>query len=338
MAATHHTLILTQAQIATLATPRDYLAAVEQAFRELANGEVDSLPVGHVPGTGGAFHLKAAVSARSPRRAVIKVNGNFPGNPQRNALPTIQGFVALVDAEDGRLLALMDSIELTARRTAAASALAARHLARRDARRLAFVGCGTQARHHLEALLALDEFAFREMRCYDPLGDCAESLRARGAAAGLVAIVADSVADACRDADVILTSTPSTQPILEPGMVAPGTCLLAVGADNPSKCELAPALLAQSRVVPDIAAQSIAMGDLRAAIAAGAMSAADIHAELAQLVAGTRPGRTRAEETFVFDSTGTAIEDLAAATMLHARAETATAGLLLPLNDTTPSP
>jgi alanine dehydrogenase len=80
------------------------------------------------------------------------------------------------------------------------------------------------------------------------------------------------------------------------------------------------------------------MGDLRAAIAAGAMSSADIHAELAQLVAGTRPGRTHAEETFVFDSTGTAIEDLGAATMLYARAESAHAGLHLALNDPTPLP
>lgn len=332
MAAPHQTVILSQAQIAALASPRDYIAAVEGAFRSLAAGDVVSLPVGHVPGVEGGFHLKAAVSSLEPRRAVIKINGNFPGNPQRFDLPTIQGCVVLSDATNGRLLAVMDTIELTAQRTAAASAVAARHLARRDARRLAFIGCGTQARYHLAALLALDEFALREVRCFDSDAASAESLRVRAEATDLVARVTDSVAAACCDADLIVTCTPSQQAIVEREMVAPGCFIAAVGADNPSKCEIAPTLMARARVVPDIAAQAAAMGDLRAAIDAGLMSAHGIHAELAQIVGGYRSGRTRAEEIFVFDSTGTAIEDLAAATMIYERACRDPAALRLCLN------
>src|SRR5687767_6239913 len=143
-------LVLSQRAIAGLAGPVDYIRAVEAAFLALATGEVESMPVGHVPGTNGGFHIKAAVSHGERSLVVIKVNGNFPGNPVLNGLPTIQGALLLSDADDGRLLAVMDTIEITARRTAAASAVAAKYLAQRDATTLAFVGCGLQASHHLD--------------------------------------------------------------------------------------------------------------------------------------------------------------------------------------------
>src|SRR5262245_55304653 len=146
------TLLLSGSYIAGLAGPAAYLAAVEAAFLALARGDLESPPVGHVPARDGTFHIKAAARRGPSARAVIKVNGNFPGNPARNGLPTIQGFIALLDAECGRVLALMDSAEITARRTAAASALAARLLARPQSTRIALIGCGRQARAHLEAL------------------------------------------------------------------------------------------------------------------------------------------------------------------------------------------
>ncbi|HVF35359.1 MAG TPA: ornithine cyclodeaminase family protein [Candidatus Saccharimonadia bacterium] len=325
-------LVLSRREVVALATARDYLEAVEGAFRALAAGEVESLPVGHVPGVGGAFHIKAAVAAVGTQRAVIKINGNFPGNPAAFGLPTIQGCVVLVDAHDGRLLALIDTIELTAQRTAAASALAARTLARGDAGTLALVGCGTQARCHLAALLSLGTLPLRKLRCFDRDADAARALAALGEAAGLDASVSSSPAEACRGALLVVTSTPSPAPVLDRDAVAPGAFIAAVGADNPGKCELAPALMARARVVPDIAAQAVVMGDLRSAIAAGAMAAGDIHGELAQLVSGRVVGRTRDDEIFVFDSTGTAIEDLAAATMLYERARGSGVGIWIDLN------
>src|SRR4029453_17238161 len=123
--------------------------------------------VGHVPGVGGMFHIKAAQRAGSPALEVIKVNGNFPGNRAQHDLPTIQGFVALLDAERGCVLALMDSIEITARRTAAATALAAKYLAKPGSRSLAMIGCGVQAVYHVEALrdvAAIEAVAFCDPR------------------------------------------------------------------------------------------------------------------------------------------------------------------------------
>lgn len=314
------TLILSRSYIENLATPADYFRAVEQAFRDLAAGTTQSLPVGHVPAPDGAFHVKAARSARARPLVAIKINGNFPGNPQRNGLPTIQGCVALADAGNGRLLALMDSIEITARRTAAASAVAASHLARADSTTLALIGCGTQARHHLAALLALERLRPRRVTCFDADADRAANLASMAAEHGLGAALARTAAEACRDADIVVTTTPAAAPILMNADISAGCFIAAVGADNPSKCELAPALMARARVVPDILDQAATMGDLRCALAAGAMRREDVHAELAQVVSGARSGRTSADEVFVFDSTGTAIEDLAAAAMLYDRA------------------
>ena len=320
------TLILTRADIAGRVAPRAYIDAVEDAFRALAAGSVASLAGGHVPGERGAFHIKSAVAHDGTRRAAIKINGNFPGNPGSNGMPTIQGCIVLVDATNGRVLAIMDSIEITAQRTAAASAVAARHLARRDAATLAFIGCGVQAHCHLDCLLALPQFAFRAVRVFDLDGACAARLREHALGHGLDADVSPSVAAACASADVIVTCTPSAEPIIHADDVRPGTFVAAVGADNPHKNEIAATLMARARVVPDITAQAAAMGDLRAAIAGGAMTLDAVHAELSAVVSAARPGRTRDDEIFVFDSTGTAIEDLAAANLIYdsARADRAT--------------
>ncbi|MCK9368324.1 MAG: ornithine cyclodeaminase family protein [Metallibacterium scheffleri] len=326
------TLVLSRAYVAGCAQPSDYIRAIESAFLALANGDLQSLPVGHIPAPGGGFHIKAAVSAHGERRAAIKINGNFPDNPGLRGLPTIQGCIVLTDAADGRLLAVVDTIEITAQRTAAASAVAARHLARRDAATIAFIGCGFQSRYHLEALLALGEFTFRAARCFDHDPTRAEQLRLLGIGHGLDALVASSPGDACRNADVIVTCTPAKLPVIGPKDIKPGAFIAAVGADSPAKSEIAPELMAIARVVPDITAQAAAMGDLRAAIQAGSMRASDVHAELAQVVSSARPGRVREADIFVFDSTGTAIQDLAAAAMIYDRACVDPAALRIDLN------
>jgi ornithine cyclodeaminase/alanine dehydrogenase-like protein (mu-crystallin family) len=123
-----------------------YLAAVEAGFRSLASGDASVPMPMHIPVQGGGFHAKGALVVLDRAYVAVKVNGNFPGNPERNGLPTIQGALLLCDAADGSLLAVMDSIEITSKRTAAASALAARYLARGDAKSVAICGCGEQGR------------------------------------------------------------------------------------------------------------------------------------------------------------------------------------------------
>ncbi|MGQ0799971.1 MAG: ornithine cyclodeaminase family protein [Pseudomarimonas sp.] len=332
IASAHSTLILSRAEVAALAGPADYLAAMETAFKALAAGTWRAAAVGHIPAFNGAFHIKSALACDLPAVVAIKINGNFPNNAARAGLPTIQGCLLLADANDGRVLALMDSIEITARRTAAATALAARHLARKDATVLAMVGCGVQARHHLEAMLALPDFAFSTLRLFDPRTEASAALARAGKNAGLSVMVAATAAAAAHSAQIVVLTTTSTESLLHAQDVQPGMFIAAVGADSPSKSELSPALMARARVVPDVLAQAAEMGDLRLAIAAGAMSIIDIHGELAEVVAGGIPGRQNDEQIFVFDSTGTAIEDVAAASMLYGLARERGAGLSIDFN------
>jgi alanine dehydrogenase len=308
------TLVLTRNFIAARVPSSAYVAAVHRAFGQLADGRIQVPPVGHAPGFDGTFHVKAATGLEPPRRVAIKLNANFPANPSRHGLPTIQGVIALFDADNGRVLALMDSVEVTAQRTAAASVVAARLLARPQAQRLALIGCGTQARYHLAALL--DAFPIRSVACHDIRTHAADCLAAHASALGLEAQVAVSTRAAAQGADIVVTCSASQTPILLRDDVGPGCFVAAVGADSPNKHEIAPELLRRARVVPDGLAQALVMGDLHHAVEAGVMHAQDVHGELAGLVAGRVPGRTRDEQIFVFDSTGTAIADLAAANVI----------------------
>jgi alanine dehydrogenase len=314
-------LLLSRTAISQLATTRDYLDSMRTAFADLAQGRVDVPAVAHVPGVGGMFHIKSAQRAGARALAVIKVNGNFPDNGSRHDLPTIQGFVALLDAERGCVLALMDSIEITARRTAAATALAAKYLARPESRIVAMIGCGAQARHHVEALrdvMPIDVVVF----C-DPRDDAADAFGAQMREMGVETRRVSDARTAARGADVVVTVTTSTRPVLGLADVEPGTFVAGVGADNPSKHELATDLMQASCVIVDSLAQASIMGDLHHAIEAGVMRAMDVQGELAELVAGRLAGRTSDGERWVFDSTGLAIQDLAAAAMIYERARAA---------------
>lgn len=311
-------LLLSQADIAQLMTPTDYIAAVESGFRLSKQGLVRSPAPMHIHGVGGAFHAKGAVLMGDRKLAAVKLNGNFPGNPARG-LPTIRGVIMLSDAETGEVLALMDSIEITLRRTAAASALAAKHLARKDAKSFAIVGCGAQARPQAEALAEVVPFERGWVWDIDSAkaAACAVEL---SRALGVRVEVAASLSHATRASDVIVTSTTARAPFLGPEEVSPGAFIAAVGADNPEKSEIAPALMKIATVVADVIEQCVVMGDLRHAIAAGAMTATDVHADLGDVVTGAKPGRTRTDEIIVFDSTGTAIQDVASAALAYERA------------------
>jgi ornithine cyclodeaminase/alanine dehydrogenase-like protein (mu-crystallin family) len=316
-------LLLSRGEIADLLDPADYLGAVEAAFR--ASRDAPAPPPMHIAGLNGAFHAKGAALWGERKRVALKLNGNFPSNPLRG-LPTIQGVIVLCDAENGAVLAVMDSIEITLKRTAAATALAARHLARPEAAKLATCGCGAQARAHLEALAPLFRFARGTAWDKDRAKAAAFAAEAR-ARFGFAFDVAGDLHDATLGADIVVTCTTARAPFLGEAGVSPGAFIAAVGADNAEKSEIAPALMARAKVVVDVLAQCAVIGDLHHAIKAGAMRADDIHGDLADVVVGARPGRTHADEVIIFDSTGTAILDVASAALAYERARERRVGL-----------
>ncbi|HEX6053860.1 MAG TPA: hypothetical protein VFZ21_31535, partial [Gemmatimonadaceae bacterium] len=150
------TLVLTRSDVQSLLDLPACIDAVERAFLRHAEGDVISPAVLGAHAHAGGFHTKTAglhgSGAADRATFVAKVNSNFPGNPARHGLPTIQGVIALFDAENGELLALLDSMEITSVRTAAATAVAAKHLARADAGVVTVCGCGEQGRSQLRAV------------------------------------------------------------------------------------------------------------------------------------------------------------------------------------------
>ncbi len=295
------------------------IRAVEAAFQAQADGA--TLPSG-VLGTHaltGGFHVKAAGLTRGRSYYAAKINANFPGNPGRHRLPTIQGVVALFDAADGRLLALIDSMEITTLRTAAATAVAAKHLAREDAHVVAILGCGIQGRSQLRALSRVR----RVTRVYAWDGDPTVAdayAREMAAELGCEIVATDRYRDVIEHCDVVVTCTASRTPLLHVPDVPAGAFVAGVGADSEDKQELAPDLLARATVVVDVLEQCARIGDLHHALDAEAMRREEVHAELADLVSGRRPGRRSDDEVTVFDSTGTALEDVAAAAVVYERA------------------
>lgn len=314
------TLILTRGDLARLMKFSDYVDAVENGFSLLAAGRILGAGVLDVPGQNGMFHVKgASLPIGESIYVAVKVNGNFPENAKRYGLPTIQGAIILCDGLRGFPLALLDSTEITLQRTGAATALAARHLARHNSRTAMVCGCGMQGRIQLRALkhvLPLSgAFAFDQ-------DEAAAALFAQEMTSqlGFPVSVVRQVTEGAEQSDVIVTCTTSHHFYLTRNAVRKGAFIAAVGADSHDKQEVDPKLLASSKVVADILDQSARIGDVHHAIQANLMTRADVHAELHEVLSGAKPGRESDEEIIVFDSTGTAIQDAAAAAIAFQRA------------------
>src|SRR5262245_42072122 len=325
------TLVLSRTEVLDLLPLPKCIDAVERAFRFHAEGRTLGPGVLSVHASGGGFHIKAAGLVGERSYFAAKTNANFPDNPRRWGLPTIQGTIVLADATNGTPLAIMDSGSVTALRTGAATAVAAKFLARPDASTATIVGCGVQGEIQMAAISAV--LPLRRIMLVDIDHARAEGLAARaGARFGARVEVTKDLRAALRASDVCVTCTTSHRAFLEASDVAPGTFIAAVGADNPEKQELEPALLGSATLVVDVLDQCAEIGELHHALAAGVLSRDRVHAELADVVAGRRPGRTRKDEVTVFDSSGTALQDVAAAVTVYEKARAAGRGTAVKLD------
>ncbi len=320
------TLVLSRSDVFALLTVSDCIDAVEHAFRLHAHGRTLRPGVLGVPARDGGFHVKAAGLLGEQNYFAAKTNANFPDNPSRWGLPTIQGTLVLADADNGATLAVMDAGSVTALRTGAATAVVARRLARSDARTITIVGCGVQGQVQLAALASV--LPLERAWTVDVDVSRAQALAAQaGATLGLRVDAANDLLAAVRQSDVCVTCTPGRRVVLSYGDVPAGAFVAAVGADSQGKQELDPALVASATLVVDVLEQCAEIGELQHALAAGLMTRDQVHAELADLVIGRRPGRTRADEITIFDSTGTALQDVAAAIAVYEKARASGRGV-----------
>ena len=322
------TLLLTGREVAALLTIEDCMAAVEHAFKLYGEGKTEPPGLLGVHSRDGGFHIKAGLLELNRSYFAAKVNANFPENAKRLGLPMIQGVVVLCNGENGYPLALMDSIEITIQRTGAATGIAAKYLARSDSKIATICGCGNQGRISLRALTKV--LPIEKVWAYDtdqgPAQEFASEL------AGGLRIDIEAVSDlqtAVRQSDLCVTCTPSKQYFLEKDYVAPGTFIAAVGADNPEKQELEPALLSGSKLVVDVLEQCASIGELHHALDARLLTSNDVYGELGEVIAGIKPGRTSPDEIIIFDSTGMALQDVVTAAAVYEKAVSEGAGTML---------
>jgi ornithine cyclodeaminase/alanine dehydrogenase-like protein (mu-crystallin family) len=241
----------------------------------------------------------------------VKVNAKLPAS-----VPSVCGLIALHDLDSGRVLAVMDSMAITAIRTALVGALAAQALARTSIETVGVIGAGVQGRAQLRALRLVRDY--RHVRVYDSRPDRAAALVAdlRGEIPADFS-VAPTVAAAVANADVVITATWANAPFLSSDMIAPGTHITAVGADEPGKAELDAALIARSKFVCDDADLAVEMG----ALAGAGLGRHAIHATLGEILAGAAPARASDAEVTVFGSVGLPCQDLPAAWMVFQKAK-----------------
>jgi ornithine cyclodeaminase/alanine dehydrogenase-like protein (mu-crystallin family) len=243
----------------------------------------------------------------------------YEGN-RAAGLPSHLATIALLDPDTGEMLALLDGRYITEARTAAVSAVATRLLARDDPMKVAMIGSGVQARSHLDALNRIR--ILREVRAWSPDSDrLAAFVREMRPRVNGTLVAAASAEDAVRGADIVVLVTSSTDPVVRGEWVAEGAHVCAVGACRPTWREMDTALVARSRLFVDSRAGALAeAGDIVIPIAEGAFGPDHIVAELGEVAAGTRPGRSSRQDVTLFKSLGMAVEDVAAAHLAYQRA------------------
>lgn len=323
--------VLGRADIERLVTLRAALGEVHEAFAAADRGRaVTPVPFEmHLPAADGEVHVKGAYLMGAPVFAVKTATG-FYGNAQLG-LPVSSGMTMVYNATTGRLLTIIaDGGLLTELRTAAAGALAADLLAPRRARTAAVIGTGGQARYQLQALLEVRRI--NHIKVWGRRRQAAEKYQHDMAAKGVSVSLAETARQAVEGADVIITATNSTVPLVEAAWLARGTHITAVGSDMPHKQELDPHVLAAAdKYVPDSIDAAATSGELHHAIDVGAFDIGSVYAELTALASGRVAGRTTDDELTVADLTGLGIQDAAVAALAARLAEEYGAGRDVPL-------
>lgn len=287
---------------------------VEKAFATLAGGGVVMPPIlsMHMPDVNGELDVKTAYVPGLPGFAV-KLSPGFFDNPAKG-LPSTSGLMVVLSSETGRVRAvLLDNGYLTDLRTAAAGGVAARQLAREDAHKAAIFGSGLQARMQLQALALVRPIKEAVIWARDPAK--ARALAEEMTGDGLTCRAVEDPSDAAAFGDVIVTTTPASQPILRADWLRPGQHVTAMGSDQPGKNELDPICLDLADLyVADRVSQTRLMGELRAALDAGLFADSEDIPELGDIITGRHPGRTGPDQITIADLTGTGVQDTAIAT------------------------
>jgi len=317
------TLLLTDDEVKKLLSMDEVMEAVESAFREKGLRRVQ------MPAKIYLFYKKYNGDLRTMPSyleeldiSAVKIVNVHPENRTKYNLPTVMAVIVLIDPKSGAPAAVMGGTTVTDMRTGAAGGIAAKYLARKDSKIVGLVGAGAQARTQLMALLEVYG-KLEEVRVWSRSKETrqrfvAETEPLYGHLCKITSV--ETVKEAVEGADIVVTTTPSRQPLVMNDMVSPGMHFTCIGADAPGKEELDPAILKRAKIVVDDWEQASHSGEINVPLSQGIITKENIWAEIGEIAAGLKPGRERPDEITIFTSTGLAVQDAVTAKIAYNKA------------------
>lgn len=322
-------VLLSDSEIGSLLVVNEVVQAVEDAFRQKAFGKVQMPAKSYLYLRKHNGDLRTMPSYIETTDACgVKIVNVHPDNRRRYGLPTIAATILLIDPKTGLPTSIMNGTLITAMRTGAAGAVATKYLARKNSTVLGIVGAGVQADAQLMMISSV--LALRQVNVWDIKPESAERFVSSHRDEYTFDLTASRTLEKCLgEADVICTTTPARSPVIKDELITDGQHINAIGADAPGKQELDPDLLGRSKVIVDDREQAIHSGEINVPVQQGILKVEDIHAELGEIVAGLKEGRTSDSDITIFDSTGLSIQDVATATIVYGKARARSVGTRL---------
>jgi alanine dehydrogenase len=318
-------LYLSEEDVKQVLDMKSAIEIVEYAFKEMGLGRVE-MPMRvylHFEKYNGVLITMPAY-IEDLNTAGVKVVTVHPNNPTRYHLPTVMARIILNSPEDGRPIAILDGTYITAMRTGAAGAVGIKYLSRKDSETATIIGLGVQGRSQLLGLLQVRDI--KRVKVFDILPEaCKAFAREMSKETGISIEPMSTIDEAVKGTDIIITCTPSTKPIIKGDMIREGMHISAIGADTKAKRELETDVLIKVRdrgkIVVDCMDQAMIVGDFAVPLQEGFIKKEDIYAEMGEIVAGKKMGRTDKNEITLFKATGLAIEDISTAYKVYQMAK-----------------
>ena len=315
------TLLLTKQEVGSLISMKEVIATVEEAYKAFNSEQVVQPPyMGiHLPPPRGEIDFKAGYSRLDEMISLKASSGGFVDNPARHGVPNGMGTILLFDARSCALACVMDGSLITGLRTGAAGAVSVKALARKNAKTVASIGTGNQARMQIRAIREV--MKIEEIHAWDSNPDTLSGYKADiEGEFGIPVVAATSKKAAVERADILVTTTRGKGSLVEAGWVKPGTHIVAIGTDQRGKQELDPEIFRNAKIVNDSIEQCIEKGETWHPLDRNIIARDDIHAEIGEILLGRKPGRQSDAEVTIFDSTGMAIQDNATSVKIYRNA------------------
>ena len=303
------TLLLKKEEVSRLISMKEVIGTVEEAYKAFNSGQViQPAYVGmHLP-AGGEIDFKLGYCRSNEVISMKASSGGFTDNPTAHGVPSGMGTVLLFDARTGALICVMDGTLITGLRTGAAGAVSVKVLARKNAKRIASIGTGNQARMQIRAIHEV--MKIEQVHAWDSHPDALRKYKADiEGEFGIPVVMAGSKKEAVEQADILITTTRGKGSLVEAAWVRPGTHIVAIGTDQRGKQELDPEIFRNAKIVNDSIEQCTEKGETWHPLDRNIIAKGDIHAEIGEILLGRKPGRESDDEVTIFDSTGMAIQD-----------------------------